>query len=162
LFVVFFCEGKAKRTATILSHCFGFAKLHFHLSNFSTNVIHPNLTFFEWHPPLHPHYFDKFILIIFDNITLCSSQPNRDKEKVMKPHENKISIVEISKWGVCGTPLQVLAHNKEKQVDFPNQQPALWIATQLLHNSTSDCCKAKSLPKEWSLEQAKVLINTIK
>jgi hypothetical protein len=59
-------------------------------------------------PPLHSHHFEEFILIILDNITLCSSQPNKDKERTMKPHDNKISIVEISKQGICGNRLQIL------------------------------------------------------
>ncbi len=53
--------------------------------------------FLHWHPPLHLHHFEEFILIILDNITMCSSQPNKDKKRIMKPHENKISIIEISK-----------------------------------------------------------------
>ncbi len=61
----------------------------------------------HWHPPLHLHHFEEFILIIFD-ITLCFSQPNKDKERIMRPYENKIFIVEIFKWGVCESRLQVL------------------------------------------------------
>ncbi len=79
-----------------------------HSNNLHTNVGHLNLTISSWHPPLHPHHFEEFILIILDNITMCFSQPNKDKERIMKPHENKISIVDISKRGVCGSQLQVL------------------------------------------------------
>jgi len=78
-----------------------------HSNNLRTNIVHPNLTLSSLGPTFHPHHYEKFIWIVLENITLCS-QPNKDKERIMKLHKNKISIVENSKWGVCGNQLQVL------------------------------------------------------
>ncbi len=66
--------------------------------------------FIYWYPPLHLHHIEEFILIILDNITLCSSQPNKDKEGIIRLHKNKISIVKIFKQGVvhAGVDLKFL------------------------------------------------------
>jgi hypothetical protein len=78
-----------------LSHYFGFAKLHFHLPIQQSSYKRLSFKFDPFFTRFHHWTFT--ILIILDNITLCSSQPNRDKERITRPHENKISIVEISK-----------------------------------------------------------------
>jgi hypothetical protein len=75
LFVVFFWAGK-KKIHEMSSHCFKYAKLHFHLpfqqssyrcrsSNFNpffTKFLHKN-------PPLNPHHLEIFIFLVLDNIT---------------------------------------------------------------------------------------------
>ncbi len=51
---------------------------------------------------------------------------------------------------------------KDNRLGLLNQQSTLWMAIQLPHNSIYNCWKAKSLPKEWTFEQARVLINGTK
>ncbi len=77
-------------------------------NNLRTNVVHLNLMSFHWDPPLHLQHFEEFIWIILNNIIMCFSQPNKDKEKIMRPHKKKISVVDISKQGACKIWLQVL------------------------------------------------------
>ncbi len=52
----------------------------------------------------------------------------------MRPHENKISIIEIFKQGVCGSQLQVLRPTIRTNGPIFRKQPTLWIVTQLLHS----------------------------
>ncbi len=95
--------GKEKRTFEILNHYYGMVELHFYLPfhNLHTNIVHLNLTFFSLEPTKNHHHFEIFILVILDNITLCSAHPHRNKDEIMRPHNNKISIVKIFKWGIC-------------------------------------------------------------
>ncbi len=91
--------------------------------------------------------------MIFHNINMCFSNLNMDKERIMRFHKNKNFIVEISKWGVCKNYFQVLGPTiKDKWLGLLNQQSALWMATQLSHNSTYNYLKAKNIPKEWTFE----------
>ncbi len=82
----------------------------------------------------------------------------------MKPHKKKNSIVKKFKHGVCGSWLQVLGPTIRTNLGLglPNQQLPLWTTIQLSRKSTSNCCKAKSLMKEWTFEQVKVFTNGIK
>jgi len=41
---------------------------------------------------MNPYHFEKCILLMFHNITLCSSHPNMNKAKIMWLDENKIPI----------------------------------------------------------------------
>jgi hypothetical protein len=66
-------------------------------NNLHSTIIHSNLTFFHWNQPLNPHHFEIFILVILDNIILCSSHPHMSKDRIMWLHDNKISIVYIFK-----------------------------------------------------------------
>jgi hypothetical protein len=55
------------------------------------------------------------------------------------------------------------AHNKGQMIGFSKSTTlALWMAIRLSHNSTYNCWKAKSLPKKWTFEQARVLTNATK
>jgi hypothetical protein len=68
-----------------------------HSINPHIDFVHYCLIFFHWNTPLNLRHFEKFILVILDNITLCSSHPHRNKLNLMWPHDNKISYVEIYK-----------------------------------------------------------------
>jgi len=65
-------------------------------------------------PPLNPHHFEKCTLLI----TLCNSNPNRKKARIMQPNENKIPIIKISKQGV---------HNWRPHILWPTIKAFNWV-----------------------------------
>jgi hypothetical protein len=54
-------------------------------------------TLFHMNPPLNPHHFEKYTLLVFHNITLQFSHPDKKKAKIMWFDKKKIPINKIFK-----------------------------------------------------------------
>jgi hypothetical protein len=149
-----------------LSHYSRFVKLHFHLPFQQSSYKHCSSKFDPFFTSMGHYTLTVLKNSFWSSLTtsLCvlpnQTRTRRGSWGLMKTKSPLLK----SKQGVCGSWFQVFGPTirTNEQVFWINNRHYGRHCGRLSHNSTSNCYKAKNLPKDWTFEQVKVLTNVIK